>query len=406
MAYGARTLCYLDCMRDLDVTMGPALIAGMAPALEALFEAGRWWSGRVNAIGRRVIEQALPDGRGPFMPVLMQVMQGLMQLPPELADALGELHRRLALLLAEPDPATIGSRAQAAFADREPAWPLAAFQSVDVQIAARDEAALAAGDHLAVVGDVHLGNNPLIQGVFALRHADPAALLARITATAGPGMPVMLPPWSPTMGFDARGMPLTSDDMVHLAVMPDTRAQGDRRTWLPDELMVDGLDLVDRTGALRVSLIDAFWLPIFISGARTLTLLPEDDHTPRVTVGETVLRRQGWSIPVTEIPDRGEDVAAFTRDRGMPRRLFTKSPLERKPMYLDTESPVLCRILCRQARHAAAAAAAPGHRLAFTEMLPAPDQCWLADPDGNRYVSELRMVAVERGAHRGPGRAS
>jgi hypothetical protein len=165
---------------------------------------------------------------------------------------------------------------------------------------------------------------------------------------------------------------------------------------MPDELMVDGVNLVDSTGALRVPLIDAFWLPIFVSGARTFTLLPEEDHAPRVTIGDMVMRREGWTIPVTELPERGEDVAAFARDRGMPRRLFSKSPLERKPMYLDTQSPVLSRILCRQARHAAAAA--PGHRITFTEMLPAPDQCWLADAEGNHYVSELRMVAVERAA--------
>ena len=28
-------------------------------------------------------------------------------------------------------------------------------------------------------------------------------------------------------------------------------------------------------------------------------------------------------------------------------------------------------------------------------MLPTPEQCWLADADGNHYVSELRMVAVD-----------
>jgi len=36
----------------------------------------------------------------------------------------------------------------------------------------------------------------------------------------------------------------------------------------------------------------------------------------------------------------------------------------------------------------------PGHAIRFTEMLPAPEQCWLADADGNRYVSELRLVAT------------
>jgi hypothetical protein len=114
-----------------------------------------------------------------------------------------------------------------------------------------------------------------------------------------------------------------------------------------------------------------------------------------VTIGDTVLRREGWSIPATDIPERADDVAAFARDRGMPRRLFMKSPLERKPMYLDTESAVLSRILCRQARHAREE---PGTRMEFTEMLPAPDECWLADADENRYVSELRIVAVDRAA--------
>jgi hypothetical protein len=323
----------------------------------------------------------------------MRVMKTLMQPSSELGGLVDEFHQRLGHVVADPDPATIGVRAEAAFGDHEPAWPLSPFQSVDVQVASRGEEALAAGDYLAVVGDVHLGNNPLIQGVFAHRHGDPDALLSRITSTTGPGMPVMLPPWSPTVGFDARGMPRTSEDMVHLAVMPETRAQGGRRTWQPDELLVDGADLVDRSGELRVSLVDAFWLPIFVSGIRGFSLLPEEDHSPRVTIGGMVLRREGWSIPAGEIPDRAEDVAAFARDRGLPRRAFTKSPLERKPMYLDTDSAVLSRILCRQARHADADS--PAARMQFTEMLPAPDQCWLADADGNHYVSELRIVAVD-----------
>src|SRR5262249_33061179 len=47
-AYGARTLAYVDCLRDLDVTVGPALVADVAPALQTLFEACRWYCGEVN----------------------------------------------------------------------------------------------------------------------------------------------------------------------------------------------------------------------------------------------------------------------------------------------------------------------------------------------------------------------
>jgi hypothetical protein len=106
-----------------------------------------------------------------------------------------------------------------------------------------------------------------------------------------------------------------------------------------------------------------------------------------------VLAREAWNVPATEVPTRGQDIAAFARDVGIPRHVFVKSPLERKPMYLDTDSPVLARILCRHARHAAANSSQ--HRIRFTEMLPTPQQTWLRDADGNRYVSELRLVALD-----------
>ena len=54
------------------------------------------------------------------------------------------------------------------------------------------------------------------------------------------------------MGVESRGFPATFDDVVHLAAHPDTRAQGGRRTWLPHELYVDGADLVDQDGELRI----------------------------------------------------------------------------------------------------------------------------------------------------------
>jgi hypothetical protein len=57
---------------------------------------------------------------------------------------------------------------------------------------------------------------------------------------------------------------------------------------------------------------------------------------------------------------------------------------------------VLARILSRHARHAAAESSQ--HRIRFTEMLPTPEQTWLRDTDGNRYVSELRLVALDRRA--------
>jgi hypothetical protein len=400
-AYGARTLAYVDCMRDLDVTVGPDLIAEMAPALQVVLEAGRWYCGQVHAIGRRVIERALPGGRGPFMPVLIEVLRTLMSLPPEVAGERAELQRRTATLVADPDPATVAARAEAMFSDHLPSWRFAAHHSVDVQIAAADEAAVAAGDYLAVIGDVHPGDNPLRQGVFAHRHPDLPAFLAAFAADVGPAVPYLLPPYGPGLGVDARGVAVLPGDTINIAALPDVRAQGGGRTWLAPELLVDGDQLVDRTGTLRVPLIDVFGMPIVITAVRTFELLAAEDHAPRIAIGRTVLRRESWSVPAAEVPQRAEDVASFARDRGMPRRVFAKSPLERKPMYLDTHSPVLGRILCRHARQAAADA--PDAHMTFTEMLPDLEQAWLGDPAGERYVCELRLVAVD-GAR--SGRAS
>ena len=399
-AYGARTLVYIDCMRDLELTLGPTLVADMSPALQVLFEAGRWYAGQVGAIGERVIERFLPaGGRGPFAPVLGGVLKTLiMNPPPEIEAALAEMHRRLAVVLADPSTETIAPRAAAVFADHRPAWPTSVFQSVDVQIAARDERAVAGGDWLAVIGDMHPGANPLVQGLFAHRHPDPARMRELIRAAVGGPLPMLLPPFAPGMGQDGRGMPATAEDDIHFAVMAEGRARPPRRTWLPDELLVDGADVVDRDGELRLPLSDALGMAIFISGVRAFELLPDGEHLDRVTVGHTVLRREGWNVPASEIPRDPHELRAFARDRGMPRRLFAKSPLERKPMYVDVESSVLARVLARHARHAATHAADAA--ISFTEMLPTPEDCWLSDPEGNRYVSELRLVAVDKSKRR------
>lgn len=395
-AYGARTLVYIDCMRDLEVTLGRTLVAEIAPALQVLFEAGRWYCGQINEIGKSVIEQSLPaGGRGPFAPVLGRVLRSLiMQWRPEIAAELTEMHRRLVSVLADSNPETIGARAATAFADHRPAWPTSVFQSVDVQLAARDESAVADGDWLAVIGDMHPGANPLVQGLFAHRHPDPPTMLELIRAAIGRPVPMLLPPFAPGMGQDGRGVPLTAEDDIHLAAMPDTRAQPPRRTWLPDELLVDDGDLVDRDGELRVPLPEALGMAIFIAGVRAFDLLPTAEHTDRVTIGRTVLRRESWNVPADQVPRDPRDLPPFARDRGMPRRMFAKSPMERKPMYVDVESPALARVLCRHARQAAAHA--PEAPIRFTEMLPTPEQCWLSDPEGNRYVSELRLVAVDQ----------
>jgi hypothetical protein len=67
----------------------------------------------------------------------------------------------------------------------------------------------------------------------------------------------------------------------------------------------------------------------------------------------------------------------------MPRRVFVRTPDERKPTYLDAESTVLARICCGQIRRRAESVE---QLVAVSEMVPRPEECWL-EVDGERYTS-------------------
>jgi hypothetical protein len=168
-AEGGHTPLYLDCMRDLEVELGPAVVAELAGSLPTLFEASRWWCGRSFAHARTILSEVVADG--PLEPQFDRAFDALWQLPRLLAGDQQELQDRCSMLLDAGDEATIAARAQAVFADHGPAWPVSVYQSADVQIAASNLAAIDAGDFLAVVGDFHPGN-PLTQSLFSTRFPD------------------------------------------------------------------------------------------------------------------------------------------------------------------------------------------------------------------------------------------
>ena len=394
----ARTLLYLDCMRELDLTIGPGLRAELAATLPPLLAGARWYSGRIYHAARQIIgEAAAASGARSLDRVLADVQPALRRLPDVAAAANQDLQRRWSVLLADPDLATIGTRAAAAFADYAPAWPVSVYQSADVQIAAPSLAAVNAGDYLCVVGDFHPGANPLGQGMFATRHPDRERFLSAISSDVGT-LPFLHPPFG-TGSVPARNMgAVTRPGDVHVIASPRDRMPDGYRTLLAADLVVDGETVTTRDGSWQAPLAHLLWLPMLIAGVYAYDPFPAgpaDGHGPRITIGRTVWRRETWDIPAAQGPPCPEAAADWARDRGMPRQVFALSPGETKPVYVDFDSPVLTRILCRQLRRAAADA--PGQPARFTEMLPAPHDCWLAGEDGQRYTSELRLVAVDLG---------
>jgi hypothetical protein len=164
------------------------------------------------------------------------------------------------------------------------------------------------------------------------------------------------------------------------------------------DLTTDGETVTAPDGTWQAPLAHLLWLPMLVAGVHAYDPFPPtsaDGHGARITMGRTVWQRETWDIPATDGPASAQAAASWARGLGLPRRVFALSPGELKPIYVDFDSPILTRILCRQLRRAAADF--PGRPARFTEMLPGPDDCWLTDEEGQRYTSELRLVAVDLG---------
>ncbi len=80
----------------------------------------------------------------------------------------------------------------------------------------------------------------------------------------------------------------------------------------------------------------------------------------------------------------------------MPRFVFVKTPVERKPFYVDFHSPVYVDMLARSVRRARDGKQAD-QTITVVEMVPDINQTWLLDAEGNSYTNELRIVAVDTG---------
>jgi hypothetical protein len=369
------------------------VLAELRATLPALLASSRWWCGVVYAAAKTRLERiAEAHGPGPLAPLMGELAGAAWGLFEELGAETEELRRRWDVLLDEGDDATISARAASLFADHGPAWPLSVYHSADLQIAAPSTAAIERGDFLVVLGDFHGGSNPLIQGIFARRHPDPDEITLRSDVdvdgqiitffphVGGSRMTARLSPW---LGR-ARHVHVVSGSL-------DEASAGVRALRVADLSVADG-QVTDRTGSFSAGLADFLWGPIFISAIRSFD--PFGGRGPgRVTVGRTVLRRAQWRASSVELPREPAELAAWARDKGLPRRVFVRSPLERKPIYVDLESEALLRVLARFLKPVAERA--PEAPIVFSEMLPGPEECWLSDAGGS-YTSELRVVAVDR----------
>ena len=202
----------------------------------------------------------------------------------------------------------------------------------------------------------------------------------------------------------SQGISLPSWYHFHLAVdLPD----GPEERRLPaGELVIEERagELTARTRDGRVSFhpIDLFgaYLSNECSSLIGAPLAPTR-HAPRVTFDDVVISRERWHFTAGElgfaaIPDPEDRFLAlrrWARALGLPRFCFFKVATERKPCYLDFDSPISGDLFARFVR--AAREAGTEVKVTLSEMSPRLDQAWLRDGAENLYTCELRLAALD-----------
>ena len=419
--YAARQLVFEDCRRDVDVAIGPDVLARIAPALTLTLTSARWLTFEVGkAYGaqfRGLYEDLARRAGSPsvsFSDLWLRAQRLLFGVKDKpVAAIVAELQARWARVLAVP--AGVGevrrtSRELEAgvneeFAAPRPGWVGARYQAPDILIAATSVEAVCRGDYEVVLGELHVATNTVDACSFFSQHPHPEQLTEAFARDIPE--PFVRP-------INPKDWPKATARTLQALVSPSTlslesgfdRGRGARdRTVATGDLVVDQLEgelFVLTPRGDRIALIEVFGDLLSKLVAAEFRILPEGEHTPRVTIDQLVVSREAWSIlPSTfDFADAADEASRFLGARrwaqslGIPRFVFAKTELEEKPVYVDFDAPAFVNMLAKLVRRAREQVGGE-KAILIAEMLPTLDQTWLEDAAGDHYTAELRLICVD-----------
>ncbi|ARP70693.1 hypothetical protein LK07_13905 [Streptomyces pluripotens] len=410
-AYAGRTLCYQDSLRDCRMDLGRDFLDGIGRPLALVADAADWFGNRlaelVEAEVAGFVRKAAARRRDVTLAdVWTQVLAlfwGANATPVHTATReLGEkwrevldvgTERRVRIRVQD-----IEDRARATFATGPVRSPHLAVHSPDLQVVAPSVAAINAGRYTAVLGELHACLATL-DLPFLDWTTDQGSLRDKVNAAIGARRLVPLLPveWKRNSGRMVPA-PIGAGDRL----LGFTRAPYDDRTRVDPAAAVrlsetDGTVTATTPDGRSWSVPELLAVPVSIIAADAFKVGLDRAHAPRVTLDDLVLFRETWRLPVASValPDKADrecDYLAVRRwvaEHALPDLLFVKFPEETKPSLVDFTSPTLALSFANLVR--TARRLDPDAVVALSEPLPAPDDSWLPDGDGERYVSELRL---------------
>ncbi|WP_279627530.1 lantibiotic dehydratase [Streptomyces griseofuscus] len=410
-----RSLVYSDSRRSARARLGPGMLEALRP-LRLLMDSAAWLTSELAATVReevRLVHDRLaaegPVDLASFWFACLPALHGAAR--AKSAELQREFAARWGRILAVPEgarevtvsTADIETAVREGFASGGDGWTTARYLSPDILIAAESTEAIERGDFTLVLGELHMASNTLGASLFTHQHPDIAELLD-LTDRDHPGPRLM-----PLIPKEHRAR--LSARVRHTLVRPQDRqvALADFTADPARTIRSADATVENRAGDLVVRLPDGSVFPALDVFSHVLTtlsmdlfqLLPQADHTPRVTLDRLVVARETWRLPAADasFADEKDEARRFVAARrwraqlGLPRYVFVVSPTESRPFYVDFDSPVYLTILAKALRRLARKD--PSATVTLTEMLPTPEQSWLTDDQGRRYTSELRFVAFD-----------
>jgi hypothetical protein len=418
-----RGLFVAQSRRAVDVTVSKAMLAELAKPLDLILASARWFCGQIGQLAEQRLREAyheLSSIYGPAgVPVALLfggVMLDFVRDEAAFAPIHDELVRRWTAVLrldAEARVATftadeLSGAVAENFASVSPSWYAGRHHSPDIMIAASDVSAIERGDYLFVLGEVHVGAVTCDSGTLNRFPPGPDAILAPAGAALDGGPQRYVPLYYRGMGVTCRYYPSPETFSDRYYYLSFGARDSERRTPAGRRIDLASVTVVEEPDCLHVEFPDGTRQPILVVAGELLSLLttsafsimPAWAHTPRVVVDRLVIARETWRIPATELVLPGGRAGAHAvghirdvaRRHGLARHCFWRVKPGQKPIYLDLNSPMLVRLLADSVRKAVDESTT----VCFTEMLPGPDQLWLADARDRRYTSELRITVAER----------
>jgi hypothetical protein len=407
--YAGRGLCYEDTRRNIEVQLAKPFCDSIGPALDLVLSSARWFCAEVtqkyeDALMASFHELASQSDSRVELVTMMEAATAIAN-GSMVGEVRTELHRKWKAILELQDTEApiqrksteLVSLVQDAFATDRVGWPESRMQAPDVMVAARDFDEVARGEGLAVLGEVHVGRNTLFAPSHYWQSPHRSELIAGMREDLQiPLLDFVVPPALANRA--SIHSPIADHYEVEMGPTPSRRGHERRLStsslcvWLEGERLRVG----KRDGGESFDILVLFQSYIRAAAVSEFSLLAKNGHVPRIQIDNLVISRAMWSVDPKAIsfatiargPEQFLAARAWARELRMPDRVFVKTAEEAKPVYVDLASPISVETVAKLLRKASKAT--------FSEMLPTPEQCWLKDREGNRYTSELRLIAVDR----------